>query len=214
VLKGILQDKFFYCNHLGASERDEQDIMSFVVCRGPGLERYLRYAAFPEEDRGEMRTYIVRDKETKALAGYFSLKAGMISTDEHEDYEYDMETGEIVIDPETGEKKKRRVFKTIPGVELANFAVNDAYIDDNPEMQGMGVALFNDFVLPLVNQVSETIGVKMLYIFALPFDTLIDRYSKYYGFTRLDPVAEENLHRRLKPEYDDYCKFMYRKLKQ
>ncbi len=31
MLKGILQNKLFYCNHLGVSDNDERDIVSFSV---------------------------------------------------------------------------------------------------------------------------------------------------------------------------------------
>lgn len=45
MLKGILQNDLFYCNHLGVSENDERDILSFTVKdpNGEGLVRYLRY---------------------------------------------------------------------------------------------------------------------------------------------------------------------------
>ena len=43
------------------------------------------------------------------------------------------------------------------------------------------------------------------------YEDLIDRY-KTYGFSRLEKELEEELHKRLKPLYDDDCKFMYRML--
>ena len=84
MLKGILQNDLFYCNHLGVSESDEQDIMSFTVKdpSGEGLVRYLQRMAFPEEDAGTMRTYMIRDNYSSELAGYFSVKAGLISINE------------------------------------------------------------------------------------------------------------------------------------
>lgn len=84
MIKGILQDDIFYCNHLGSSEKDESDILKFYVSvpDGKGLERYIKYFAFPEEDSGLMRTYVVRDIKSDELAGYFSLKAGLISVHE------------------------------------------------------------------------------------------------------------------------------------
>ena len=48
----------------------------------------------------------------------------------------------------------------------------------------------------------------MVYIFALPYEHLIERY-KTYGFQRLPESEENDLHRRLKPRYDESCKFMY-----
>ena len=48
-------------------------------------------------------------------------------------------------------------------------------------------------------------------IFPDSYEDLIDRY-KTYGFSRLEKELEEELHKRLKPLYDDDCKFMYRML--
>ena len=50
--------------------------------------------------------------------------------------------------------------------------------------------------------------MKFIYIFALPYEGLIQRYGQY-GFKRFEPGHEADLHRRLKPSYDDECIFMY-----
>ncbi len=166
MLRGLLQSELFYCNHLGVSDQDEADIMNFTIERdeGAGLLDYIQHHAFPEEDAGIMRTYIVRDNKSSELVGYFSLKAGLISLNERQ-----IET----TDDETGEKKKVTVFDTLPGVELANFAVNSSYVRRHKELKGLGVVIFNQFILPIVRQTSENVGVKILYIFALPYDDLI-----------------------------------------
>ena len=213
MLKGILQNELFFCNHLGASESDYRDIQNFTVRdpRGLGLLRYIQTFAIPDENDGVMRTYIVRDNASYEMVGYFSLKAGLISHNEHDEPVIDEETGEEAIDEETGEKKTRRVFNTLPGVELANFAVDQEYIKNHPDMKGVGLVIFKRFILPVVRQTAESIGIKVLYIFALPYNELIDRYRKY-GFSKLDEAYEAALHDRLKPEYDDACIFMYQLL--
>ncbi len=84
MLKGLLQTDLLYCNHLGMSDNDEKDIMDFSIDHkeGYGLQNYIRYHAFPEEEAGLMRTYIVRDNISSELVGYFSLKTGLISLNE------------------------------------------------------------------------------------------------------------------------------------
>ena len=213
MLKGRLQSDLFYCNHIGVSENDERDIMNFTVRdeKGAGLLDYIQHFAFPDEDNGTMRTYIVRDNRSSELVGYFSLKAGLISYNEHEVAVIDEATGEEVIDEETGERKMRRVFDTLPGVELADFAVNQTYISNHPDLKGVGLVIYNKFILPVIRQAAETIGIKILYIFALPYEDLIARYEKY-GFSRLEESLEIELHNRLKPKYDESCTFMYRML--
>lgn len=192
MIKGIIQDEFFYCNHLGASERDEIDIPFFSVKSpdGVGLERYIHYHAFPDEDAGVMRTYIVRDIYSDDIVGYFSLKAGLFSINETE-----------------GEEKTE--FDTMPGIEIANFAVNKSYIEKNPEVNGVGMVIYSHFIRPIVEHVAKEVGVKSIYLFALPFEKLIHRYVEY-GFSMLSDRDEKALHRRIKPSYDDSCIFMYR----
>ena len=41
------------------------------------------------------------------------------------------------------------------------------------------------------------------------YDELIKSYHERYGFSFLKNQQEDELHRRLKPFYDQYCKFMF-----
>lgn len=181
-------DRAYICEHLGANPQDERDIVSFVT-RGKGnLAEYLRYNAFPDESSGKMRTYLVRDRATSELVCYFSLKAGLVS---------------LSIEDES--------IDTVPGIELANFAVNSNYIRVHPEAKGVGQVIFQQEIVPIVEKAAAIVGAKLIYIFALPEESLIQRYTDY-GFTRLPEIMEEDLHRRIKPLYDEDCIFMYQSL--
>ena len=190
----LLKNNIFYCDHLGASSNDFDDIQKFSVKdeRGDGLVNYIKNFAFDDEKRKSMRTYLVKTKKKSELVAYFSLKAGLISLNE-------------------GKTNEIANFDTLPGIELANFAVNKEYLDKNPNAKGLGLLIFNDFILPIVRDVSDHVGIEVLYIFALPFDGLIRRYEKY-GFKRLPAEHEDELHKRLKPRYDSECIFMYQML--
>lgn len=200
--KGILQSGVFYIDHFDVeSEKDKADIEAFTIDapEGQGLSIYLKEYARYDEINKEMRTYLVRDIETDECVGYFSLKAGLISLNE----------SEITIkDEETGKKSAIREFDTLPGIELANFAVNSTYINAYPYQKGTGYVIFKKFIIPMINKAASYVGVKMVYIYALPYDRLISRYERY-GFRRLPDDEENDLHRRLKPRYDKSCKFMY-----
>ena len=213
--KGILETDLLYCDHLGASPDDKRNISNFTVrdVRGTGLKNYIQNNAFSDEASRQMRTYLVRDNRTSELVGYFSLKAGLVSYNERDVPVLDEITGEEVIDEQTGEKKMRRVFDTLPGIELANFAVNQTYINTYPDLKGTGLVIFNNFILPIVMQISDLVGAKIIYIFALPIVELISRYEQY-GFLRLRQPIEAQLHSRLKPWYDDSCIFMFQPIEQ
>ena len=184
----------FYCESLTMSSKDREDIENFSVVHadtGKGLLNYLKTYAAADEMHGAMRTYLVRMTKNNECVGYFSLKAGLVSLQEAE---FD---GAILFD-------------TLPGVELANFAVNRNYVQKY-QARGIGSVLFTNFIIPLIKSASEYIGVCLVYLFALPQPGLLKNYERY-GFRRLTSDAEEKLHRRLKPTYDQSCIFMYRLL--
>ena len=188
----LLQNELFYYDHISHSEQDAADIMGFTVKHdtGEGLVAYLQQFSLHDEENGLMRTYLVRSRKTEELVGYFSLKAGLVSTNEHRLF--------------------ARSFDTIPGVELANFAVNHSFVKKYG-LRNVGNVIFGDFVLRIVNLTAEWVGTGVIYLFALPFDKLIATYSDY-GFQRLERKQEKRLHRRLKPNYDRSCIFMFRRL--
>ena len=136
-----------------------------------------------------MRTYFIRDISTNELVCYFSLKAGLISFNEISNNE-------------------KASFDTLPRIKLANFAVNDVYIHNHPNAKGIGLLIFLDFITPIVRRDSVEVGVRIIYIFALPFESLINRYRDY-GFKRLSKSNENQLHGRINPSYDENCIFMY-----
>lgn len=194
----LIKTELLYISHLNPdSSFDKSAIDSFSVNRqaGEGLLNYLRSFACNDELSHEMRTYLVRDVGTDECVGYFSVKAGLISINESKNNV-------------NGEEKQEREFDTLPGLELANFAVNSAYIKNHPKLKGVGKYIFGRFIVPLAKTISEYVGVKMIYIFALPYESLISRYRSY-GFSTLSEEAENNLHARLRPRYDRHCKFMY-----
>ena len=143
-VKGILRNKWFYCDHLGATEKDADDVLSFSV-RDPeiagGLANYLQNHAFEDEANNAMRTYLVRDYQTDELVGYFSIKSGMVSLNERE------------IEDEEGNVQK--TFDTVPGIEIANFAINNSFVLKHSEWKGLGVMIFDSFIRPLASQVAS-----------------------------------------------------------
>lgn len=187
-----MENEVFTCEHI--TEEDLQDLSRFTSAHAKGgfLAEYIRSKAFDDENERLSRTYIIRDKSTREVAMYFSLKAGFVSTNE---------TVGIF----------HRSFDSIPGIELANFAANGEYKQKHPEYKGFGKLVFTDFIIPCAKKAAELIGVKYLYIFALPEKDLLKNYTGY-GFLRLPKHHEAWLHRRIKPRYDHRCIFMYQTL--
>lgn len=190
----LIDNEIFYCEPLLAKEENLRLIQKFHVAEetGLGLEMYLKRYAVSDELSHEARTYLIRDNVTDEIVGFFSLKAGMVAS-----------------------RKKRSFLRTeidsLPGVELANFAVNSAYKAAHKEQTGIGSIIFLDFILPIIKMSSEKIGLCLVYIFALPYPQLI-KYYETLNFRRLGRVEEAFVHRNYKPRYDEGCIFMSRPL--
>ena len=181
----------YECRHL--CEDDAEGLKGFTVRDGGGnLANYLSVRALYDEQEHNARVYLVIDKETKEIAGYFALKAGYVAI-------------------HAKRKLFSKEFDSVPGVELANFAVNSSYIQNHGNRKGLGAAIFEYCILPTAKKAQEVIGIKFIYIFALPYLDLINRY-KAYGFSRLNRLQEKNTHVLIRPRYDQGCIFMYQTL--
>lgn len=175
----------FEIKHLTA----EDDVSGFTINneKGRGLQRYLQRFAIDDEISGVSRTYLIKDSQE--IVAYFTLRTGLV----------------------TISRGLFRGFDAITGIELANFAVNDAYREANDCIPKLGSYIFNEFILPLVKEISKYVGAQVLYIFALPENKLMAHY-KTMGFTQLSGKVERYVYRHIKPAYDKNCKFMVQKI--
>lgn len=176
--------------HFEDTPENEDLIRTFTVRNhsGANLALFLQRYALKNEQSGENRTYLVKDKNTHELAGYFALRNGLftIKIDEYR-------------------------FFGVPAIELSDFAVNDTYRAAHPDAGKIGRTMFYDFVLPLARFCKQLTGIQALYIYALPEDRLIDHYASM-GFERLDFEGEAFVHQHVKPDYDAGCIFMFQPL--
>lgn len=154
-----------------------------------GLEFYLKDCALRDEETGESRTYLVKDSVSGELACYFSLRSCLVPLSLGND-----------------------LFTTIPAVEMANFAVNDAYRRKQREARKIGAYAFLEFVLPLARCSASIVAARWLCIYALPEHRLLTYYQEKLGFSRLSPDQESFVHLHVKPKYDQGCIFMYQEL--
>lgn len=165
-------------------------VENFRASKGAkGLERYLKECALRDERGNDSRTYLVKDSLSGELACYFSLRACLAPLSLPDGF-----------------------FCTIPGVELANFAVNDAYRAKQRTARKTGAYAFRNFILPLARLSSSIVGAKWLCLYALPDERLLRYYSENLGFMRLPAERENFVHSRFKPQYDKGCIFMYQSL--
>lgn len=185
----ILDTPTYTVEHLLDSPENTNLINNFSVGNdATGLELYLKNQATFDEKEKLCRTYLVKDKATREIAGYFSLRTGLITLQVY-----------------------NNSFDSIPAIELANFAMNANYRKKHPDVTKLGFYIFRSFILPLVNAMSSYIGVNSLYIYSLPIEKLIEHY-KTMGFSRLPEEQEKFVQNHVKPKYDEGCIFMFQNL--
>ena len=104
-----IEHSLFYYEHLFDNPNNLEQIKDFAIRErsGYGLELYLKQTSAFDEENQLNSTYLVKDKKTNEIVGYFSVKAGLFTVESSTIDGY---------------------FDTIPAVELSNFAVNALYI--------------------------------------------------------------------------------------
>ena len=184
-----IENPLYYYEHILDNPQNIESIKDFAITdrKGYGLELYLKQTAIFDEKEVLNSTYLVKDRMTKEIVGYFSLKAGLFT---------------VEIDSESD------CFDSIPAIELSNFAINALYKRNHPESEGLGTTILRKFIIPIAQHIQNFVAVKALYIYALPEDKLISHYEKL-GFSRLDKDEESFVHAHVKPKYDEDCIFMY-----
>ena len=182
-----IEDKIFTYEHLLSSPNNELLIHDFTIKNptGKNLALFLKELASHNEESNADRTYLVKDKFSGELAGFFALRNGLFALNAGE--------GSIF---------------TIPSIELSNFAVNDSFRMRHPDITKIGTTIFNNFVVPVAKYIQNFTGIQALYIYALPEDRLIEHYASL-GFVRLEKEEEQFVYDRVKPAYDEGYIFMY-----
>ena len=192
--KIVLSSEILYCHHLEEKDTDELKHHFMIAHKNGGfLADYVKFYAKDDEDMNLSRTYLVRDSITDEIVAYFSLKAGFVSVNEKKHLLFS------------------NTFDSEPGVEVSNFAISGEYLREHPEAKGVGSIIFYAFILPIVKMASNIVGISIIYIFALPYLSLINRYESY-GFSRLESSQEKKMHKRIRPRYDKDCIFMFQKI--
>lgn len=202
-----------YCEPLRDSLRNKFLIRNFHIERESGfsnpskvggivgLEAYLKYAAWKDDESHNIRAYVIKSYFTGEIIAYFTLKCGIITLDS--------EQRDVKSEKYAKGQGIKLVPKTIPSLEIAHFAIDDNYKKkhgkDGIPLKGLGAVLYPDFIFPVIKKAADLIGIKCVYLYAAGGESLIEYYKKVFGFSVIDkedfvPVM---------PYYDKGCSFMY-----
>lgn len=184
---------------ISIAECDQRLIDRFWISEDKDAEGLVYYLRSPdgaklEEEDDTARTYVVIDTVMDCIVGYFTLRAGQCH----------LNVGSFF----------RRKYKVLPGIELAMLAVNDCYREIcNPVSFSFGEMIYKKFAVPKIEAVSKLVGVKVVYIFALPYKPSLVNFYKKLGF--VNPNYASGNKRRIHtmtPAFDSGCVFMFQTL--
>ena len=158
-----------------------------------GITDYFHNQAMKDEKDNSVRNYVVKIRGTEVLIACFTLKSGSIP--------YIDNAVNLTFSKET---------KLIPGVELVNIALNDYSLKI---IKGLGIKagrnIFYDIIQPSVKHISQEIGTKVLYLFAV--NEKLAEYYKSWGFYSIeDELYNEQLNSSWQNKYSQNCIFMYK----
>ncbi|MBR1508392.1 MAG: hypothetical protein IJ619_10365 [Eubacterium sp.] len=206
----------FYCELLCSNIENLTLINDFTIYREAGysqlpdkvigLEAYLKVCAWSDDRNDLVKIYLIKDSNTHEIVAYFGLKAGMLAANMNESLSLD---------------EQQTIFKTegvkvfpeiLPGIEISHFAVNDKYrnslTNGEKPIKYLGKYLYPMYIYPVIKDVGTKIGVHMVYLYAAGDETLVSYYRNTFDFQEF---SENDIYTPLEPEYDNGCKFMYRR---
>lgn len=177
----------FTCIPFTSDESHLKAIEDFVVDREAeyandpeeviGLEAYLKRLAWNDDLNGDVKIYLIIDTEINCVAAYFGLKAGMV-VDNEEGIPSDKEKEEVL-----KEYNAKLVTAVVPGIEISHLAINDNYrrrvSSGGKLIRGLAQYFYPTFIYPIIDEVSERIGVKLIYLYAAGDDHLEQYYNIY-----------------------------------
>lgn len=103
----------------------------------------------------------------------------------------------------------KSVGKTYAGVELVHFCANDKYREVWNDMglpQSIGVVVFWNFIIPIVEDLMKLVGCEYIFLFAADLSPDFELVAYYKDRLKFCDNAE---HTVAKPLYDFACKFLY-----
>ena len=212
---------FMYCEPLRKSLKNKELIRDFTIKREDeersraalyaeehgvreedvvyGLEQYLKKSAWRDDERGDVKIYVVKHIFRKGIVAYFGLKAGSVTVGtlnkEFRDKEKDFFASQNNMKPAP---------IVLPGLEISHLAVNDQFRKYWGDVQ-IGKYVFARFCMPAIRKITSFAGVRVIYIYAVGGAKLSKHY-KTYGFGSVDENSDIV---PLMPYYDAWCTFMY-----
>lgn len=182
-----MQDNTFYLDEL------TQDTFSYELKTFRSqhdevqLEKYLKNYSKKHVEKKVNKIYLIRSTKTHQIASWFGLKTATLPYND---------IGDSFL---------------IPAIELTHFAVDERYkkADNSSDFMRTGEFIFWNYILPIVQDVSQKVACKALFVFAIDTPKLIKYYKETLQFREITNTNEKQFFEYAVPDYDGDCKFLY-----
>lgn len=186
----------FMCERFSSNDTNQSLKKAFYCEMNSSFTCYLRNDSYLDDLENKKAVYLIKDGDR--IVGYFSLNCGlMIKCDQKIlsgiSSEINNEKIEYYIDKDIID-----VTNIVPAIEITHFCINSSYrkkkstwtVTHGLKNYSVGKYIYYKFLLPIVINVAEKIGVQMIYLFCADDGSgkLID-YYKELGFTVMDNMA-------------------------
>lgn len=177
----------FYLEEI-SSVTNSYELKSFrIQYNEEQLLKYLVKFARKHTEQSLNKIYLVRNSKTKTIVAWFGLKSATLPFND-----------------------KGNSF-LIPAIEMTHFAVDERFKSPENEKRPIktGEFIFWNYILPIVQNVSEAVGCKNLFLFAINTPKLINYYKTKLGFKEFLNLDDKDFFDYAISDYDSDCKFLY-----
>lgn len=183
-----------YVDYFKEHPNGRNQIDAFSSGEDKSMEEILKFKCLESDNARLTRTYLVitiskdgQFSESKhELVGYFSLSSYYVF-DRHDN------SDDITLGP--GDKIINTKVKW-PALHIDYFSRNHNNLENGYSLKGFGKVIFDLFIIPLVEDISSMIGIKLLTLFAADHGS--DRLIKFYEslkFVMADYDTQEDFRR-------------------
>ena len=180
-------DNTFYLEEL-TPDANSYELKMFRSQHGETqLETYLKKYAKKHSENRVNKIYLVRSTRTNQLAAWFGVKAATLPYND---------IGDSFL---------------IPAIELTHFAVDERFkkADASSDTMRTGEFIYWNYILPIVQDVSQKVACKALFVFAIDTPKLVKYYKNVLKFKEITSTNEKQFFEYAAPDYDEGCRFLY-----
>lgn len=141
------------------------------------LNTFLSDDSFKYDENKYGSTYLLKDRDSNCILGFYTIKVNGIQIYDSEESEYN----------------------AVPAVEIARIAVQYEF-----QNNGIGKRMFYDYIFPKIKEVENKIAIKAIIVFVESDNEKGIRFYESIGFKKADDIVQKSIGESFNEECDLY----------